>query len=63
MNPISNPNQVFSHDAVKYVYQEPDVRMVNPPRLNVKPFKIEPPEKTKDVNKKKEKEKKKKPFS
>lgn len=64
MNPIPNfTNPVLSHDAVKYVYQEPDIRMVNPSRLNVKPFKVKSPEKTKDANKKKQKDEKKKPLS
>lgn len=60
MNPIPDPtNQVFSHDAVKYVYQESDIRMVNPSQLHVKPFRVKSPEKTKDANKKKQKDEKK----
>lgn len=67
MNPIPNPNQVFSHDAVKYVYQEPDMRMVNPPLFTVKPFNVKTPEKSKktkkDVNKKKQEDEKENPGS
>ena len=63
MNPIADPNPVFARDADKFVYQEPDTRMVNPSLLNVKPFKVKTSEeapKTKEKNKKKEEEKKKK---
>lgn len=53
MDPISQ--QMFSHDAPKFVYQDPDVRFVNPPP--VKPFELKGPEKSKktkkDIDKKK----------
>ena len=67
MNPLSNPNQVFSHDAEKYIYQEPDMRMVNPALFTAKPFKVKPPEKSKkakkDVNKNKSQGENKEPLS
>jgi len=65
MNPISN--QPFSHDAIKYVYQDPDVRMVNQGPPPAKPFKIKTPEKSKksrnDGKKKKKEEDGKTPLS
>lgn len=51
MNPISN--EMFSHDAVKYVYQDPNVRVVNygiHPHP-VKPFEVKAPEKSKKTKK------------
>ena len=63
MNPISN--QLFSHDAVKYVFQDPDVRIVNHGPLPIKPFVLEPTEKSKktkkDVNKEKQQGQEQKP--
>lgn len=59
MDPISN--QVFSHDYVKYVYQDPDGRIVNqghPPPA--KPFDLKGPEKSKKTKKDTDKEKQKK---
>jgi hypothetical protein len=55
MNPIQNPQ--FDHDYVKFVYQQPDVRMVQPQAPPAKPFVIKPAEKSgksKKENKKKE---------
>lgn len=61
MDPISN--QVFSHDYIKFVYQDPDARFVKPPPT--KPFEIKGPEKSKktkkDMDKKKEQGGKKNP--
>lgn len=53
MNPIQDPNEVFSHDAIKYVYQESDMRKVNPSTLNVKQFKVNEKKNKKDEKKKK----------
>lgn len=59
MDPISN--QIFSHDYLKYVLQDPNVRIVErvlPP--STKPFEIKPSEKTKkDLKKKKSQDEKK----
>jgi hypothetical protein len=67
MDPISN--QVFSHDYQKFVLQEPDVRMVQRPHEDVKPFSTKPVNKAsrtkKDLNKQRQnglKEEKKKPY-
>jgi hypothetical protein len=58
MNPVSNPNNQFSHDAVKYVYQESDMRNVNQSMLTIKPFNTEKTKKDmKKAEKKKSKEK------
>ncbi len=55
MDPISN--QVFSHDSVKYVFQDPDVRIVNQGPPPSKPFEIKAAEKSKKTkNEKKKKE-------
>lgn len=62
MNPISNPNNQFSHDSIKYVYQEPDMRMVNQTAFNVKPFKV-PEKKNKKESDKKKKGDKENPSS
>ncbi|MBA2369408.1 MAG: hypothetical protein H0V82_10360 [Candidatus Protochlamydia sp.] len=55
-DPISN--QVFSHDYVKYIYQEPDVRITHHTVMPAKPFELNPPEKSKknkkDLGKNKE---------
>jgi hypothetical protein len=63
MDPISN--QVFSHDAVKFVYQDPDVRFINYNIQVRKPFKVEAPENSKktkkDVGKGKHRDEKKGP--
>lgn len=55
MNPISN--QGFSHDAVKYVYQDPDVRRVNQGPPPSKPFNIKVTEKSKKTKKEADKKK------
>lgn len=66
MNPISDPNPVFSHDAIKYTYQKPDTRMMNPPAVNIKPFSLKAPEKSKktksEIDKKKKDNEKKPPL-
>lgn len=48
MDPISN--QQFSHDYTKFVYQDPDVKIIHkePPR---KPFEVKPTEKSKKSKK------------
>ncbi|MBA3815871.1 MAG: hypothetical protein H0X29_05005 [Parachlamydiaceae bacterium] len=58
MNPISNSNQIFSHDAVKFVYQPDDTgqRIYQRQPLN-KPFKVKGPEKSKKTEKDMKKEK------
>lgn len=48
MDPLSN--QLFSHDAVKYIYQKPDV-VVNHDYMPTKPFEIKAPEKSKRTKK------------
>lgn len=55
MNPISN--QSFSHDYIKFVYQNPDVRVIHYGLYPAKPFKVDAPEgseKTKKDLKKKQ---------
>ena len=62
MDPISN--QVFSHDSVKYVYQDPDVRMINQGLPPSKPFDPKAVKKTKkDLKKNKEQGEYKHPLS
>jgi hypothetical protein len=39
MNPISNSNQAFAHDAVNYTYQ-PYMQVVDPQQPPATPFKI-----------------------
>lgn len=57
-DPISN--QVFSHDYMKYVYQDPDVRIIHSTAPPAKPFELNPPEKSKkskkDLDKNKQRE-------
>jgi hypothetical protein len=53
-DPISN--QVFSHDYEKYVYQDPDVRIIHQ-IAPAKPFELNPPEKPKKNKKDFEKNK------
>lgn len=55
MNPINDPNDVYSQDTIKYAYQEIDMRTINPSMLTVKKS-FKPPE---NKNKKDEKKKKK----
>jgi hypothetical protein len=49
---------VFSHDAVKYVYQDPNVQVVNYNAVPTKIFKVDAPEKSKKSKKDLEKNKK-----
>lgn len=59
MDPIAN--QAFSHDSVKFVYQNADERVINQGIPPTKPFKLDPPEKSKrskgEMGKNKQKEK------
>ncbi len=58
LDPISN--QLFSHDAIKYIYQNPDVVVSHGP-VPSKPFEVKAPEKTdkskKDLGKNKQQNK------
>jgi hypothetical protein len=54
MEPLSN--QQFSHDAVKFVYQQSDVPVV-PSQLPKKEFKINTPDKSKKTKKDQDKNK------
>ncbi len=56
MDPVSN--QPFSHDYAKYVYQTPDVWVINHGLPPSKPFEVKAPEKSKKTKKDMEKEKK-----
>jgi hypothetical protein len=62
-----NISNQFYHDSIKYVYQDPDSRMVNPGPPAVKPFKIKAAEKTKkarnDIKKKQTQDDGKTPLS
>jgi hypothetical protein len=63
MNPINDPNDV-SRNIIKYVYQEADMRMINPSMLTVKkPFKPPENKNKKDESKKKKGEEKDNPSS
>lgn len=59
MDPLNN--QLFSHDAIKYMYQTPDAMQINPSSIPSKPFELNAPEKAKktkkDLGKDKEQEK------
>jgi hypothetical protein len=59
MDPINN--QLYSHDAIKYIYQNPDAMQIDPVSLPNKPFELKAPDKTqkskKDFSKDKEQEK------
>lgn len=57
-NPIENAK--FSYEFQKFVYQEPHVRRVDIYHLPIKPFSLDPSEKTKKDVKKQKKEPKKK---
>ena len=67
IDPTSNP--IFSHDFQKFVFQEPNVRMVNMYHEQPKPFEINSPEKSKKSKKEKDSKKdgqdkeKSKPFT
>ena len=56
MNPISD--DLFSWDYVKYVYQDPNVRIIDHGPPPAKPFELKAPEKSKK-SKKESKQKKK----
>lgn len=65
MNIISN--QEFSHDSVKYVYQDnPNAQVVNQGQPPTKPFKVTSPDRSaktkKDLKKEKKQDKKTRPF-
>ena len=62
-DPISN--QMFSHDSVKYVFQDPDVRMISQAPPPPKPFNIKSMDKSKKTknDKKKKQDQGKSPLS
>lgn len=56
-NPISN--QVFSHDFPKFVYQTPDIQVINA-QHTPKPFSLQAPEKASKTKKELDKQKQRK---
>lgn len=45
-SPISNQNQEFAHDSVKYVYQDPNANIIHKGLPGNKPFRLEKTEKS-----------------
>lgn len=66
MGPVTGLDGKFSDDYHKFVLQDPDYRMVPVANKNLKPFSLNPPDKSKKTKKDLEKEKqakKQKPFT